>query len=129
MQRIDYPPATQFVIDYLGPKYTGTPVSSRIPDAGNRFIKVLRGGGVADFISDRPILFVECYDLYEDDAERLAMDVRADLRALAGETIGDVWCYGVEEYAGPANLPDPRRPELSRYTFTLALKLRGSTHQ
>jgi hypothetical protein len=134
VQRIQYPLATQLAVDYLGAKLPGLKAGSRIPATGDRFVVLRRGGGSGDgggaeLITDRPILMVEVYDRYEDDAERLAMDVRSWLHALAGETFGETQCYGVEEYSGPANMPDPRRPELSRYTFTLALRLRGKTYQ
>lgn len=136
MQRIDFPLATDLTVNYLDTKFPGVEIGSRIPKTGDKFVVVRRVGGtsgggstVAGFMTDRPIIIVEIYDRYEDDAERLAMDVRAELQALAGETFGGAQVYGVEEYSGPANMPDPRRPELSRYTFTLALRLRGKTNQ
>lgn len=124
---IDFPLATQFFVDYLDSKFPALEVGSRIPGTGDKFVVIRRVGGTARLVSDNPILIVEVYERYEDDAERLAMDVRKQLHALAGETFGETQCYSVEEYSGPANMPDPRRPELSRYTFTLALRLRGKT--
>ena len=127
VQRITYPLATQLAVDYLDSKFPGLESGSRVPKTGDRFVVVRRGGGSADLVTDRAVLMVEAYDRYEDDAERLAADVREEFLALAGETFGGTTCYSVEEYSGPANMPDPRRPELSRYTFTLALRLRGKT--
>lgn len=126
--RIAYPAATGFVIDFLAPLAAPIPVSSRIPEShAAAFVKVLRTGGAQDRIriTDPAQITVECYAPFEDDAEQLAMDLRSHLHALVGRTVNGVNVKRVREYGGPANLPDPRTPTLSRYTFTLALDLRG----
>jgi hypothetical protein len=123
--RLRFPAATGYIINYLAPIFPGTPVSSRVPEGAGKFIKVLRTGGPEGFITDTAQITVECYATFEDDAEQLAMDTRSHLRALAGTTTNGVNVKRVVTYGGPANLPDPRTPTLHRYTYTLALDLRG----
>jgi hypothetical protein len=118
-----FPSATGFVINHLAAAVSPVPVSSRVPAAKGPFVRVLRTGGPASTpILDPAQITLDCYAAYEDQAEQLAQDVRAHLHALEGSN----GIKRVLEYSGPANFPDPRTPDMHRFTFTIALELRGT---
>lgn len=127
-QRVIMPAATGWLVGVLAGQLT-EPVGSGIPTNTDRFVKVLRTGGPADTgdrVTDVPQFAVECYARWEDEAETFAEDVRSRIHALAGTTANGVNVKRVLEYGGPGILPDPRTPELSRVTFTVAIRLRGT---
>lgn len=120
---VAFPSATGFIIQYLAAAASPVPVSSRVPAAKGPFVRVLRTGGAQENpILDRPQMTIDCYAVFEDQAELLAQDMRARLHALEGSN----GIKRVVEYGGPANFPDPRTPDMHRFTFTIALELRGT---
>lgn len=126
VQRITFPSATSFLIEYLVTVTNVPVVGLGIPAAG-RFIKITRAGGQSDLdLTDAAQMTVEIYDQFPDSAELFAMEIRSHIHALEGRTVSGVNVKRVVEYGGPANLPDPRTPELARFTFTIALHLRGT---
>jgi hypothetical protein len=126
VQRIVFPSATQFLIDYLATVTTAPVVGLGIPTA-KRFVKITRAGGLSDLdLADVAQLLVEIYDSWPDAAELFALDIRSHIRSLEGRTVLGVNVKRVVEYGGIANLPDPRTPDLARFTFTIALYLRGN---
>lgn len=104
---------------------TGEVVGSGPPTAGSRFLVVRRTGGPATLrVFDRPIVVVEGYAPFEDDAIALLNEARTHLLSLRGIE-QSVNVYRVSEVGGPGNLPDPLRPKLARYTATYELHLIG----
>jgi hypothetical protein len=120
-----HPDAEQLLIDYLSP-ILAVPVGTKAPGNSNEFVKVIRTGGPrATPVSDRPQITVEAYSTRGSTAWALVEKARMALFALAGTVLGDTSIKDVAEFGGPANLPDPIFPSLTRYTFTLAVHLRG----
>lgn len=118
------PDAVQLMVDRLD---VGAPVAGR---AGTEaaFVKVLRTGGPrATPVSDQPQLTFEAYAKRPSLAYALADKTRAGVHAMAGLVIDGTQVYKVVELSGPSDLPDPLLPDYSRYTFTLAVHLRGRT--
>lgn len=84
------------------------------------FIRVLRTGGPKEtLVSEAAQITVEAWAQTEDRASLLLSQCRALLNA-ADETI-----YGVREFSGPANLPDPLTSQF-RYTQSFQVRARGT---
>jgi hypothetical protein len=119
-----YADAEQLLIDYLAP-ILAVPVGTKAASAPE-FVRLFRTGGpVATPVSDRPLITFDAYAAKGSRAWVLADQTRAAVFALAGRKFGDVSVKEVTEAGGPANLPDPVFPTLTRYTLTLAVHLRG----
>ncbi len=107
----------------------GAKVGTRMPaaTAPGRYLLVRRvGGTMAGLVFDEPRLDVLVW--HEDDAGRvrLANLARAVLLAAPGSTPLGVAVYRVEEFAGPANLPDPLNETRTVTLFTVAIRLRAA---
>jgi hypothetical protein len=114
----------QLLIDYLAP-VLGVPVGTKAA-AAPEFVRLVRTGGPRGTpVTDRPQVTFEAYASRGSAAAELADKTRAAVFALAGTLLGSVSIKEVGETGGPANLPDPVFPSLTRYTFTLAVHLRG----
>jgi hypothetical protein len=84
------------------------------------FIRVLRTGGPQEtLVSEAAQITIEAWAQTEARASLLLSQCRALLNA-ADETI-----YGVREFSGPANLPDPLSAQL-RYTMSFQVRARGT---
>lgn len=84
------------------------------------FIRVTRTGGPKEtLISEQAIVLLESYSEDETRAERNLAVARAVLNSQDG------LIFGVEEFSGPANLPDPTTSQ-TRYTQTFGVRVRGS---
>jgi hypothetical protein len=119
------PDAEQLLIDYLTP-ILAVPVGTKAPGNTNAFVKIIRTGGpIPTPITDRPQITVEAYAPRVSQAWELTEKARMALFALAGTVLGTTSVKDISEIGGPANLPDPVFPALTRYTFTLAVHLRG----
>lgn len=90
-----------------------------------RFVLVPRIGGTEEnLVTDAATIGVECWAATPQQAAKLAQLVRALIHALPGKVVEGVPFYRVQEFAGPANLPDPTSDQ-SRYVFTLSVTARG----
>jgi hypothetical protein len=119
------PDAEQLLIDYLAP-ILAVPVGTKAPGSTNDFVKVIRTGGpIPTPVTDRPQITIEAYSTRGSTAWALTEKARMALFALAGTVLGTTSIKDVTEIGGPGNLPDPIFPALTRYTFTLAVHLRG----
>lgn len=119
-----HPDAEKLLIDHLTP-LLGVPVGTKASTT-TEFVKVIRTGGPrATPVSDRPQLTFEAYSNRGTKAWDLANRTREAVHALAGSQLAGISVKEVTELGGPANLPDPIFPALTRYTFTLAVHLRG----
>ena len=88
-------------------------------------VQVIRVGGTADMISDRPMVTFFVSAGSWPNASSLAGLVRR--RVMSMDRIGtpEVPVYRVIEIGGPARAPDPVTGD-PRYQFTVEFKLRGS---
>ena len=93
-----------------------------------KFIRIIVTGGTErDFLTDSPVIVVECFATLESHAANLAATARAILsRAGRNGILGGVTCYGVTSVGRPVNLPMESVPDRFRYTFTISADLRGS---
>lgn len=113
------------MIDALEP-VVGVPFGVKA-NGGAEFVKVIRTGGPrATPVSDRPQLTFEAYAKRGSRAWDIAETTRQAVHAMAGTVVGETSVKEVTELGGPSNLPDPLFPDLSRYTFILAVHLRGT---
>jgi len=103
-------------------------VVNRIPNPRPAvFVRVLGVGGVRrDQVTDIPTLAVEAWGSLRTGAADLAQQVRAIIHSLEGGTFTGFTVQGVEEFAGPADLPDPLSDQF-RYTATYAVTIRSES--
>lgn len=102
-------------------------VSTKVPNPRPaEFVRVIRTGGPQlNLVQDQPTLVVEAWAATESAAASLAELARALLKSTAGQQVGGVMVYRVDEIGGPQNLPDPDSAQ-ARYVFTLSILLRGT---
>lgn len=131
MQRILFPDAAAAVIGALNTQlpqlgYT-VPVRSHVPNPRPaRFLLVFRTGGPrVNIVTDAAQLTIEAWSSEDSDAHDLAQAARAVIIGLEGSVTGGVTFYGVDEFSGPANLPDPESDQ-SRFTWTTSVNVRGA---
>jgi hypothetical protein len=128
-----FPDVVDLAVDYvkagLVARGVAAPVGARTPSSGipaAGFVLLRRlGGPRRDIVTDQPQLGVECWADTEHRAQTLAQLVRALLFALRGGTLGGHPVYRVQEFAGPAALPDPDTSK-PRYVFTHLVDIRGT---
>jgi hypothetical protein len=91
-----------------------------------RFVLVPRIGGVRrNLVVDSATIAVECWASTDAEAANLAALVRGLIGALPGQVLDGITIYRVDEFSGPANLPDARTAQ-ARYTFTVSISYRGA---
>lgn len=96
------------------------------PRPTGELIVVRRTGGPRQtIVSDNAFLTVESWHDTDADAHDLAQEVRGLLHTLPGQIVDGTVVYGVDELAGPADLPDPLSNQ-ARYTQSFAVHLRGA---
>lgn len=100
-------------------------VLNRVPPTRPaEFALILGVGGVQrDRVTDVPTLAVEAWASTRSRAAALAQEVRVIVHALAGTATANYAVLDVDEFAGPADLPDPLSNQ-SRYTATYAVTIR-----
>jgi hypothetical protein len=113
------------LIVWLRPQLTGVTIVGRVPRIyPDRLVVIKRGGGVFDWpVTDTPMVEVEVWDLTETAAYQLAASVRARIHSLQGGALNGVAIYRVDEFGGPAWLPDPNTDK-PRWVFTLSIRHR-----
>lgn len=91
------------------------------------FLLVRRVGGPSrDVVVDDATLTIEAWAPTRDAAHDLLQEARAHLHALEGTQVDGEMVYRVDEFAGPAWLPDPDSSH-PRWTLTASVSVRGST--
>lgn len=102
-------------------------IHARIPNPRpDRFVTVNRSGGPRQtIVSDAAQLDVESWDLLPEDAHDLAQLARAAIHAMANTIHGGVQVYFVNEFSGPAELPDPVSNQ-ARYVQSFQVSMRGA---
>lgn len=131
MERILFPDAAATVIGALNTQlpafgFTAVPVRSRVPaQRPARFVRVFRTGGPrANIVTDGAQLTVEAWSTSDVEAHDLAQAARAIVGGLEGTVTGGVTVCTVDEFSGPAFLPDPTSDQ-SRFTWTTSVNVRG----
>jgi hypothetical protein len=121
-----YGDAEALLADYLNAQLT-EPVRLRIPKPRpSAFVLVQRLGGTQETpVSEAATLTVEAWGPNDAAAHDLAQMARYWAHTLSGTRVGGVQVYRVQEFAGPARLPDPESDQ-SRYVLTLSVSIRGA---
>ena len=101
---------------------TGTLVPSNVEELP-AFIRVVRGPGTDDFITDAPSVDVETFAPAYGDAADLAEDVRQVFHALAGRRIGAVLVDRVRTNLSPSWV-DYRNPATNRFVASYRIEFR-----
>ena len=129
MEKMLFPQALKHAVIKLGQDLAPTPVVGGSPDDGTTtYIRVRRTGGVKiNKVMETAQLTIDVYAPADDLVEELTQTVRAHAQALAGTHFPGFDCKKYTEYAGPQASPDPDAPTLSRWRFTFALHLKGTT--
>lgn len=131
METIAFPDIEAVLIGWLDDVLDGydvtSPVSTRVPNPRpSRFIRIQRTGGPRrTLVTDGAQVTVEVWDDNAPGAAATARIVRAVLLAARNVTTpsGDL-IYRVEEFSGPALLPDVSGQP--RYSWTVRLHVRGT---
>lgn len=131
MERILFPDTVAAVIGALTTQlpdfgYGGVPVRSRVPNPRPaRFVLVFRTGGPrVNVVTDAAQVTIEAWATDAVDAHDLAQAARAIVGGLEGTVTGGVTLYGVDEFSGPAFLPDPASDQ-ARFTWSVSVHARG----
>jgi len=111
----------------LGNRGDTATVHTAVPNPRpNRFVLVPRlGGQRRNTVVDDATIGVECWAATNGQAQALAQLVRALIHAAQGTTLAGVQIYRVQEFAGPARLPDPESHQ-ARYVLTVSVSVRGT---
>jgi hypothetical protein len=90
-----------------------------------KYVSVRRGGGIFQWpVVDIPTVQIEAWGPTEASAHDLAQKVRALIWSLHGKMLGSVaQVYRIEEFAGPAWLPDDQASE-PRWVWTVSIQHR-----
>jgi hypothetical protein len=109
------------VTDVLVPALDPVRVCTRIPSPRPaEFVRLFRTGGPAETrVTEAALITVEAWADLESRAVTLLNLARAVLRDLDGQL------FGVSEYGGPANLPDPTTSQV-RYTASFVVRARAT---
>ena len=103
----------------------GVPVVHAVPHPRPAaFVQLTRTGGTNHaIVVDRAMVTVDCWAATSPAAMTLAQLVRAHLHAMNGEVVDGTAVYGVNELAGPGEVPDPDSdtPRV-RQTFQIGLR-------
>lgn len=128
---IVYPDIEDILVGYLQAELTNrgdtAAVHVSVPNPRpDRFVLVPRVGGPRrNLVVDSPTIAVEAWAATPKQAHDLCQLVRGLLHAAAGSVIGGTPIYRVDEFAGPANLPDPASQQ-ARYILTVSVSCRGA---
>lgn len=142
MQIVVMPDVEQLLADYLKSQISvfvangaaikvGTRLENVTGQPNNRPVEsvvLYRTGGTAGtIVSDKPTVTVDVRAPLESRAQFVAAVCHALLLAAGrdGVVLGGHQVYGVAEFSGPGNLPDPVTA-VPRYTFTVQVHIAGT---
>jgi hypothetical protein len=118
---------TGSLIIWLRPQLAPVPVHAAVPrDLPASFVTLRRIGGPFDPpVIDRPTIELAAWGATQAQAEDLAYEARALVWSLdRGGIINGIAVYRVEEFTGPAWLPDPNHDNRPRYVQTFSIRHR-----
>jgi len=104
----------------------GAQVGTKVPDnveTLSKFVRVARGPGTDDMITDAPTVDVECFSNAYGTADTLAEDVRQWFHALNGRTVAGVLVDRVRTSLAP-HWVDYRNPGTNRFVASYRLEFR-----
>lgn len=120
---VKFPDVPQAVCDYLraSPLLAGLHVGTKVPPTRPaEFILIRRTGGTKETIrSEAAQITVEAWAQEKSRASDLLSDARAILNAA------DAKLFGVREFGGPGDLPDPTTAQI-RFTMSFQIRARGT---
>lgn len=129
---VEFPDPVRAVIAHLGAElpdhgYPSAPVRKNVPNPRpSLFCRVFRSGGPKlGHVIDNPQITVECWGDDDVALAHFTTVVRALILGMRGQTVGSALCVRVDEFSGPADLPDPVSDQ-SRLTWSASLRFRGS---
>lgn len=131
-QTIVFPHAQTVAIDYVRARMvargeTAVKVQSRVPVPNDSdLVRIFRTGGVSSLVVDSAQLTIEVSAETDDRADDLAELVRADIKAAQGTVQSNVTVYGVNEFTGPHEFPDPVYVERPRRSWSVQFSVRGA---
>jgi hypothetical protein len=105
---------------------TGVQTGTKIPDGVElleKFVRMARGPGSDDMVTDSPIIDAECFSTSYDTAAVLSEDVRQWFHALRGRKIAGVLVDKVHTVSSPAWI-DYRNPKTNRFVASYRLEYR-----
>lgn len=105
-----------------GGKRTGTKVPGDV-ETLPAFIRISRGPGSDDLVTDAPVVDVEAFCPDHGDAAALAEDVRQIFHALIGRRIGPVLVDRVRTTMSPSWV-DYRNPGTNRFVASYRIEYR-----
>lgn len=126
-----HPQAQTIVFPSIEPALRGyllallnVPIVMAMPESLPASFVLLRrtGGPRTGLVVDQAMLTIECWGQTVPAASGLATTVRAHIGALPGRLAG---VNRVQEFSGPALLPSPDAPNHVRYSWTVAIDVRG----
>lgn len=100
----------------------GTKVPEKV-ELLEKFVRIARGPGTDDMITDAPVVDVECFSNVYGTAADLAEDVRQWFHALNGRRLGPVLVDRVRTATAPAWV-DYRNPGTNRFVASYRLEFR-----
>jgi hypothetical protein len=117
---------TGSLIVWLRPLIAPVAVGGAVPrDLPDKFVLVRRLGGPFDWpVTDVATVGVDCWAMTESAAYTLAHQVRARVHSLQGGMVNGIAVYRVDEFAGPAWLPDPNHENRARFVTTYSVRHR-----
>lgn len=104
----------------------GVQCGTKIPDnveTLSKFVRVARGPGSDDMITDAPLIDVECFSNNYGTAEALSEDVRQWFHALNGRKVGLMLVDRARTAAAPSWV-DYRNPDTNRFVASYRLEQR-----
>lgn len=126
-ETILFPDAVATIVTLLTTELSPTPVRTQVPNPRpSSFVIVRRvGGTLRNLVVDQATLTVETWADTEKNAHDLSQLARAAIHKSLGQVTSAGTLYIVEEFAGPAYLPDQISSQ-HRYTITVSIGLRGN---
>lgn len=105
---------------------SGVQTGTKVPDEVElleKFVRLARGPGSDDMITDSPVVDVECFSSDYNTAAVLAEDVRQWFHALNGRKVGGVLVDKVRTVLAPEWV-DYRNPATNRFVASYRLEFR-----
>jgi hypothetical protein len=114
------------LIIWLRGQLTPTQVHAKVPRVlPDTFVVLRRIGGPFDHpVIDQPTIALDAYGPTQAAAEALNYEARTLIWSLRGGTVNGIAVYRVEEFAGPAWLPDTDHDGHPRYVTTFSIRHR-----
>lgn len=121
-----WPDIEKALIDHLRATTGGTRAGTLVPpdvETLPAFIRITRGPGSDDLITDAPAVDVETFAPGYGDAANLAEDVRQAFHALSGRKVGPVLIDRVRTITSPSWV-DYRNPATNRFVASYRIEFR-----